>query len=96
MTSADTYAVAVVGYRPTGATAADVLGQLGLKVVVVERDPDIYNRARAISTDEEVRGHTPERRTVIDKLAQFKVGALPLTHREDVVPALAGVGIPGN
>ena len=27
---------------------------MGLKVVVVERDPDIYVRARAISTDEEV------------------------------------------
>ncbi|ART71261.1 FAD-binding monooxygenase [Mycobacterium dioxanotrophicus] len=54
MTSADIYDVAVVGYGPTGATAANLLGQLGLKVVVIERDPDIYNRARAISTDEEV------------------------------------------
>jgi 3-(3-hydroxy-phenyl)propionate hydroxylase len=54
MTCADTYDVAVVGYGPTGATAANLLGQLGLKVVVVERDPDVYNRARAISTDEEV------------------------------------------
>jgi 3-(3-hydroxy-phenyl)propionate hydroxylase len=31
-----------------------MLGQLGLKVVVIERDPDIYGRARAISTDDEV------------------------------------------
>lgn len=54
MSSADTYDVAVVGYGPTGATAANLLGQLGLKVVVIERDPDIYSRARAISTDEEV------------------------------------------
>ncbi|WP_326548401.1 bifunctional 3-(3-hydroxy-phenyl)propionate/3-hydroxycinnamic acid hydroxylase [Mycolicibacterium sp. ND9-15] len=46
--------VAVVGYGPTGATAANLLGRLGLKVVVVERDPDVYSRARAISTDEEV------------------------------------------
>lgn len=46
--------VAIVGYGPVGATAANLLGQLGLKVVVIERDPDIYNRARAISTDEEV------------------------------------------
>lgn len=53
MSSADTYDVAVVGYGPTGATAANLLGQLGLKVVVIERDPDIYSRARAISTDEE-------------------------------------------
>jgi 3-(3-hydroxy-phenyl)propionate hydroxylase len=44
----------VIGYGPTGATAANLLGQLGLKVLVVERDPDVYGRARAISTDEEV------------------------------------------
>ena len=49
-----TYDVAVIGYGPTGATAANLLGQLGLKVVVIERDPDVYGRARAISTDEEV------------------------------------------
>lgn len=54
MTTSDTYDVAVIGYGPTGATAANLLGQLGLKVLVVERDPDVYNRARAISTDEEV------------------------------------------
>jgi 3-(3-hydroxy-phenyl)propionate hydroxylase len=54
VTSSETYDVAVIGYGPTGATAANLLGQLGLKVLVIERDPDIYNRARAISTDEEV------------------------------------------
>ncbi|WP_328353303.1 bifunctional 3-(3-hydroxy-phenyl)propionate/3-hydroxycinnamic acid hydroxylase [Mycobacterium sp. NBC_00419] len=50
----DAYDVAIVGYGPVGATAANLLGQMGLKVVVIERDPDIYFRARAISTDEEV------------------------------------------
>jgi 3-(3-hydroxy-phenyl)propionate hydroxylase len=54
VTSSDTYDVAVIGYGPTGATAANLLGQLGLKVLVVDRDADVYNRARAISTDEEV------------------------------------------
>jgi len=54
MSSEDIYDVAVIGYGPTGATAANLLGQMGLKVLVVERDPDIYTRARAISTDEEV------------------------------------------
>jgi len=49
-----THDVAIVGYGPVGVTAANLLGQMGLKVVVVERDPDIYARARAISTDEEV------------------------------------------
>jgi 2-polyprenyl-6-methoxyphenol hydroxylase-like FAD-dependent oxidoreductase len=54
VTSSDSYDVAVIGYGPTGATAANLLGQLGLKTVVIERDPDVYGRARAISTDEEV------------------------------------------
>jgi 3-(3-hydroxy-phenyl)propionate hydroxylase len=48
------YDVAVIGYGPTGATAANLLGRLGLNVVVIERDSDVYGRARAISTDEEV------------------------------------------
>jgi 3-(3-hydroxy-phenyl)propionate hydroxylase len=48
------YDVAIIGYGPTGATAANLLGRLGLNVVVIERDPDVYGRARAISTDEEV------------------------------------------
>lgn len=48
------YDVAVVGYGPTGVTAANLLGAQGLRVVVVERDAAVYTRARAISTDEEV------------------------------------------
>jgi 3-(3-hydroxy-phenyl)propionate hydroxylase len=54
MTDDLVYDVAVIGYGPTGATAANLLGQQGLNVVVIERDPDVYGRARAISTDEEV------------------------------------------
>jgi 3-(3-hydroxy-phenyl)propionate hydroxylase len=54
MTEHSNYDVAVIGYGPTGGTAANLLGQLGLKVLVIERDPDIYGRARAISTDDEV------------------------------------------
>lgn len=54
MSDAATHDVAIVGYGPVGATAANLLGQMGLNVVVIERDPDIYFRARAISTDEEV------------------------------------------
>jgi 3-(3-hydroxy-phenyl)propionate hydroxylase len=46
--------VAIVGYGPVGETAANLLGATGLDVVVVERDPSPYPRARAISTDEEV------------------------------------------
>lgn len=54
MSEQSTYDVAIVGYGPVGVTAANLLGQMGLKVVVVERDPNVYARARAISTDEEV------------------------------------------
>ena len=54
MTEDSIFDVAVIGYGPTGATAANLLGLLGLNVVVIERDPDVYGRARAISTDEEV------------------------------------------
>jgi 2,3-dihydroxybiphenyl 1,2-dioxygenase len=41
-------------------------------------------------------GHAPERPTIIDKLTQFKTGAASLLHREDIVPALAGAGIPDS
>ncbi|ETW22491.1 bifunctional 3-(3-hydroxy-phenyl)propionate/3-hydroxycinnamic acid hydroxylase [Mycobacterium gastri] len=54
MPDTSSYDVAIIGYGPTGATAANILGRLGLNVVVIERDPDIYRRARAISIDEEV------------------------------------------
>jgi 2,3-dihydroxybiphenyl 1,2-dioxygenase len=39
-------------------------------------------------------GHTREGQTIIDKLSQFKTGAASLLRGEDVVPALAGAGIP--
>ncbi|PWI06216.1 FAD-binding monooxygenase [Streptomyces sp. NWU339] len=50
----DTYDVAVIGYGPTGVTAANLLGAMGLRTVVVDRDAEIFSRARAVSTDEEV------------------------------------------
>lgn len=52
--SEHTYDVAIIGYGPTGVTAANLLGARGLDVLVIERDADLYARARAISTDEEV------------------------------------------
>ncbi len=41
-------------------------------------------------------GHTPEGQTIVDKLAQFKVGAQSVLRREDSVAALAGAGIQDN
>lgn len=45
--------VVVVGLGPTGATAANLLGRLGLRTVVVERDLDVFPRQRAIAADED-------------------------------------------
>jgi hypothetical protein len=41
-------------------------------------------------------GHTPVGQTVVDKLAQFKIGARSLLHREDTMPELSGAGIAHN
>lgn len=54
MSDDSAYDVAVIGYGPTGVTAANLLGAMGLRVAVLERDAEIFSRARAISTDEEV------------------------------------------
>ncbi|MDV6260101.1 FAD-dependent monooxygenase [Rhodococcoides yunnanense] len=45
--------VIVIGLGPTGATAANLLGQRGIRAVVVERDISIYPRQRAIASDED-------------------------------------------
>ncbi|MEH0841201.1 bifunctional 3-(3-hydroxy-phenyl)propionate/3-hydroxycinnamic acid hydroxylase [Micromonospora sp. CPCC 205711] len=47
------YDVIIAGYGPVGVTAANLLGGMGVRVAVVERDASIFPRARAISTDEE-------------------------------------------
>ncbi|KAB2384850.1 bifunctional 3-(3-hydroxy-phenyl)propionate/3-hydroxycinnamic acid hydroxylase MhpA [Actinomadura montaniterrae] len=54
MSESPHYDVAVIGYGPTGVTAANLLGALGVSVVIIERKASVYSRARAISTDEEV------------------------------------------
>lgn len=41
-------------------------------------------------------GHAPAGQKIIDKLAQFKIAAASLRHREDTVPALSGAGIPDD
>ncbi|WP_433634937.1 bifunctional 3-(3-hydroxy-phenyl)propionate/3-hydroxycinnamic acid hydroxylase [Nocardia sp. CA-120079] len=47
------YDVAIVGFGPAGAAAANLAGQLGLNTVVLERDLDVFPRQRAISVDAE-------------------------------------------
>jgi 3-(3-hydroxy-phenyl)propionate hydroxylase len=45
------YDVAIIGYGPTGVIAANFLGKFGVKTLVIERDRDIYSRARAVTVD---------------------------------------------
>lgn len=66
--------------------------ELGWNPIVVDEatwEPTTY---QGIS----IWGHTPEGQTIIEKLGQFRTGAASLLHTEDVVPALAGAGIPDH
>ncbi|RGP35885.1 bifunctional 3-(3-hydroxy-phenyl)propionate/3-hydroxycinnamic acid hydroxylase [Pseudotabrizicola alkalilacus] len=47
------YDVAIVGYGPTGMALAALLGQLGRKVIVLERYTGLYNLPRAAAFDDE-------------------------------------------
>jgi len=49
--------VLVVGFGPTGAVAAGLLGRLGHRVLVVDRLPGIYDKPRAIALDHEIFRH---------------------------------------
>lgn len=44
--------VAVIGYGPSGVTAANFLGHYGISTIVFERDTEIYKRARAVTMDD--------------------------------------------
>lgn len=46
--------VAIIGYGPVGASLANLLGQAGLSVLVLEKDAEIYPLPRAIHFDGEV------------------------------------------
>ena len=72
------YDVAIIGYGPVGVTAANLLGRLGLRVLVVERAADVYGRARAISTDEEV-VRIWQRVGLADRLTADMLADRPLT-----------------
>ncbi|MDW3688240.1 bifunctional 3-(3-hydroxy-phenyl)propionate/3-hydroxycinnamic acid hydroxylase [Cupriavidus sp. CV2] len=44
--------VAIIGYGPTGVSAAVCLGQYGLRAIAFEREKDIYPRARAVTVND--------------------------------------------
>lgn len=48
------YDVAIVGLGPSGVTAANFAGMLGLRTIVIEKDADVFPRQRAIALDDEV------------------------------------------
>ena len=48
------YDVAVIGLGPTGAALANLLGDFGLSVLVLERELGIYDLPRAVHFDDEV------------------------------------------
>lgn len=48
------YDVAIVGYGPAGATLAHLLGQCGLKTLVLDRESAAYHLPRAVHFDAEV------------------------------------------
>lgn len=54
MASGEIFDVVVVGFGPTGATLANLLGRDGHRTLVVERAPQIYTLPRAVHFDHEV------------------------------------------
>lgn len=52
--ASDDYDVAIVGYGPSGAVAAGLLGQAGLRTYVCDKAADIYDKPRAIALDHEI------------------------------------------
>jgi len=52
--SSSHYDATIVGYGPTGATLANLLGLCGLKTLVLEREAAAYHLPRAVHFDDEV------------------------------------------
>ena len=48
------YDVAIVGFGPSGAVAAALLGQAGLRTLVIDRAREVYPKPRAIALDHEI------------------------------------------
>lgn len=49
----ETTDILVIGYGPSGATIANLLGKRGYRVVVIDQSASIYDKPRAITADQE-------------------------------------------
>lgn len=54
MEDTEVFDVAVVGFGPTGAVAAGLLGAYGLRTFVCDRSREVYDKPRAIALDHEI------------------------------------------
>ena len=50
----DHYQVVVVGFGPSGAVAASLLGHHGIKSLVIDKQREVYDKPRAIAIDHEI------------------------------------------
>ncbi|MGW3290195.1 VOC family protein [Streptomyces sp. NPDC001002] len=66
--------------------------EVGWNPVVVDESTWQPSTHQGIS----VWGHTPVGQTIVDRLAQFRLGARSLARTEETVPALSGAGIPDD
>ena len=66
------YAVAVVGSGPVGLTLANLLGALGVRTLLVERNPATVQEPRAVSIDDESL-RTMQAAGVVDEVLKFIV-----------------------
>lgn len=78
MTQPEIFDVAVVGFGPTGAVAAGLLGGHGLRTFVCDRSREVYDKPRAIALDHEIL-RVFQQLGVVDKVLQH---AEPFTPSE--------------
>ena len=71
------YDVAIVGYGPSGAVAAGLLGMQGLRVLVCDKSPDVYSLPRAFALDHEI----------MRVFQQLGVAEQVLSHTEPFTPS---------
>ena len=77
--------VAIIGYGPTGATLANLLAVKGIKVVVLDREAEIYPLPRAVHFDDET-------------MRVFQQAGIADTLAEQVIvnPGMRFVGLDGE